>query len=351
MRKNDRLSFILAASLLLLVVCFKRIPVLTAFYVESIYPKLSRLLNGFSSLFPFSLYDVLILGLIVWLLTQLIFLFMKSHRRRAWKTLLLGGVTIYCCFYLLWGINYFSSDFYTRNRIVPVVYDSVRFRTFVEDYIVKLNDAYVETVRTEDLDGEVAAGYNRLADEYRLNPVPSAHRNKPMLLGRLYASMGIKGYYGPFLGETHYNTELLPHQKPFTIAHETAHLLGITNEAEANLYAYLLCVESGDPSFRFSGYLSLLPYVLQNVRGNFSEEDYLDITAKLSEPVKSRYTETAYYWRDLYSPFLGAVQNHFYEWYLKGNNIPSGRKNYSEVIGLIQSVDRYRKDNQTTHVR
>ena len=40
-----------------------------------------------------------------------------------------------------------------------------------------------------------------------------------------------------------------------------------------------------------------------------------------------------------YSTLLGEVQNKIYNLFLKGNNIPSGRKNYAEVIGILLSLE------------
>lgn len=49
-----------------------------------------------------------------------------------------------------------------------------------------------------------------------------------------------------------------------------------------------------------------------------------------------------------YSPLIGNVQNWIYDLYLKGNKIESGRKNYSEVIGLLISYQVWKaKTSQT----
>ncbi|WP_303331988.1 DUF3810 family protein, partial [uncultured Muribaculum sp.] len=42
---------------------------------------------------------------------------------------------------------------------------------------------------------------------------------------------------------------------------------------------------------------------------------------------------------DLYSPLIGEIQSTAYNWFLKGNNIPSGRKNYSEVVALLMALN------------
>ena len=53
--------------------------------------------------------------------------------------------------------------------------------------------------------------------------------------------VGVTGSMGPFFCEFTLNGDLLPANYPATYAHELAHLLGITSEAEANFYAYQVC--------------------------------------------------------------------------------------------------------------
>ncbi|MGL5920665.1 MAG: DUF3810 family protein, partial [Bacteroidales bacterium] len=47
------------------------------------------------------------------------------------------------------------------------------------------------------------------------------------------------------------------------------------------------------------------------------------------------------YWNSLYSERWGRLQNKIYDIYLKNNNIPTGRSNYSEVIGMILSKEEH----------
>ena len=49
----------------------------------------------------------------------------------------------------------------------------------------------------------------------------------------------------------------------------------------------------------------------------------------------SLFNNSRQYLSDLYSDKVGSVQDFFYDFYLKRNNIPSGQANYSEVISLI----------------
>ena len=43
-----------------------------------------------------------------------------------------------------------------------------------------------------------------------------------------------------------------------------------------------------------------------------------------------------------YNPGMGQIQHQVYNAYLKGNQVSSGTKNYSEVIGLLMSLQEDR---------
>ena len=168
---------------------------------------------------------------------------------------------------------------------------------------------------------------------------PSGHlRAKPMLISPMMSSVGVLGYMGPFLNEFNLNRDLLAVQYPFTYAHEMAHVLGISNEAEANLYGFLVCSHSTVPEIRFSGYFGLLSYVLGNAYQLLPEEEFKQWTETISPEVKEMYNQKVAYWQALYSPLVGEIQDTAYNWFLKGNNIPSGRKNYSEVVALLLAI-------------
>ena len=63
------------------------------------------------------------------------------------------------------------------------------------------------------------------------------------------------------------------------LAHELAHLAGVTSEAEANFWAYAYCRHSKEEALRFCGYFSIFPHVASNVR-LFMSEDYYNYWMK-----------------------------------------------------------------------
>ncbi len=96
------------------------------------------------------------------------------------------------------------------------------------------------------------------------------------------SGVGVMGYMGPFFTEFNLNGQLLPVQYPATYAHEMAHVLSISNEAEANLYSYLICTSSSVPEIRFSGYFSLLPYVLSNAYVALDKDSFEGMEEKIT---------------------------------------------------------------------
>ncbi len=65
----------------------------------------------------------------------------------------------------------------------------------------------------------------------------------------------------PFFLETLIASDILPFERPHVVAHEWAHLAGLTDEGEANFVGWLTCVR-GTPPHRYSGWLFLYGEVL-----------------------------------------------------------------------------------------
>ena len=87
---------------------------------------------------------------------------------------------------------------------------------------------------------------------------------KASLLPEWLQFLSLAGIYLPWTAEAVINPHEPAWSLPFMICHEIAHASGIASEAEANLAAYYFCL-SGDAAFRYSGYLSILRYAMQEL--------------------------------------------------------------------------------------
>ncbi len=353
MKRRLKHRHIALETVLLAVWLTKLIPAWAAVYSDTIYPLISYGLSAFSNLFPFAIGDLFIFlsiaGVVIYPF------YGHFHRKLPWKKVLLHDgeylLWIYAWFYLAWGLNYSQKNFYQRTRIPYTAYTPEHFKAFVDEYIVQLNLSYTPANSIDrDLTGkETVRLYNLLSDSLRVHRPPHASpQAKTMLFTPFISMVGVTGSMGPFFCEFTLNGDLLPANYPATYAHELAHLLGITSEAEANFYAYQVCTRSTVPAIRFSGYFSILGHVLSNAQRLIPKEEYLQFVQRIRPEIIGLAKDTQAYWTAKYSPVVGAVQDWMYDLYLKGNKIESGRKNYSEVVGLLISYREWeKKTNQT----
>ncbi|WP_280747531.1 DUF3810 domain-containing protein [Parabacteroides sp. PF5-9] len=307
-------------------------------YSRRIYPFLSGVLSRFSSVFPFSIGDCFIYGSIFGLLFYLGASLIRRYRvKRTLRHIVEYLLWVYVWFYMAWGLNYFRQDFFVRAQIHPVTYSAEEFQTFLSAYTDSLNSAYlpIHRVDTPQVKTEVLKGFSSIHERFGITRPAGYMKAKPILISPLMSSGGIKGYMGPFFTEYNLNRELQPVEYASTYAHELAHALSITGEAEANFYSFLVCSQSKVAEIRFSGYFSLLPYVLGNTYRLLSEDEFKMWRESLRPEVRTLYNEKVAYWQTRYNPLIGEMQNRLYNFYLKGNKIPSGTANYSEVIALL----------------
>ena len=177
------------------------------------------------------------------------------------------------------------SPFSTNGqRFLYTAYTPENFRNFVDDYVDKLNGSYVDvtTINKDLIRRETVRGYNQISDTLGVHhPFHKSPRVKTMLFTPLISMVGVTGSMGPFFCEFTLNGDLLPSQYPATYAHELAHLLGISSEAEANFYAYQVCTRSQARGIRFCGYFSVLGHVLVNARRLMDEEEYKELFKRI----------------------------------------------------------------------
>ena len=352
MKRRQKIRYIVLGILLLVVWSTQAISVMGEFYARSVYPVISLCLSSFSRLFPFAIGDLFIFLSIIGVIAYPIY---GRIKKQPWKKIVLRDgeylLWIYVWFYLAWGLNYSQKNFYERTHIPYVAYTPDKFKAFVKEYIRHLNNSYVPITGIDKnrVCKEAVKGYKQISDTLGIHRPPyDSPRAKTMLFTPLISMVGVSGSMGPFFCEFTLNGDLPPSQYPATYTHELAHLLGITSEAEANFYAYEVCTRSQVESIRFSGYFSILSHVLGNARRLLTEEEYTELFNRIRPEIIELARSKQTYWMAKNSPLIGNIQNWIYDLYLKGNKIESGRKNYSEVIGLLISYHASRTEEKSS---
>ena len=310
-------------------------------YATSLYPYISTTLSLLVSWIPFSMTEILVVGTVI----LMIYVLIRNirHREKIWKIVIKEAeivAWIMVWLYFGWGMNYFRENIYTRGNFTRQAFDEVVFKQFMTDYADSLNNSYTpETVEMSVYENDIKERYSSVPDHYGLSKAKSWQHPKNLIFNWLYTAVGVGGYIGPFFGETHLNADLFPQQKPSSYAHELSHLLGVSNEDEANFWAYQICRNSDIPAVKYSGYYSLLPYVLSNASRVLDEDEYKEYVLSIRPEVRQQLADQQNFWKSKYSRTLGKIQSVIYDSMLKANKIPSGTKNYNQVVELIIATE------------
>jgi hypothetical protein len=338
MRKSDWFNLILLA---FVVGCRFHTP-LADFYAERLYPVISAALSFTASWLPFSFEEIVVGAYILALLIILIVAVAKNQGFWHWlgKTVL-ATLSLVVWMYIGWGTNYFRTPLYTRMDVQPASYDERAFSRFLSDYTQDLNGSSLSQVAFErnKLEASIKEFYSANLTEHGYTALrPWQHVKKP-LLNPLYSAVGVQGFMGPFFCESQLNTDLREVEVPFTMAHELAHLAGVTSEAEANYWAYTYCRQSDIPGVRYSAYLALLPYVSSSASTLLSEAQYASWSALVSPKAKADYAANREFWESKRVKVIDGIQRWMMDRFLKTNGVTEGAKDYYGVIGMIMTLD------------
>ena len=330
--------FVLALIVFLMVRLAVHHPkIVNLYYSTGIYPSIAKVISAFSNVIPFSLWDVFWILVIVLIISGLM---MAIFRKMKWKWFGLRVIQlaafIYAFFYFAWGFNYFRPKIEIRNGWDKPKTDEAVFRSTLDSIIAHTNSSYT-SISSSDypaIDRLVEESYLKNSTKLGISYPNGSRRPKTMLFSTFFAKSGVSGYFGPFFNEVHLNYYLLPMEYPFVLAHEKAHQFGITNEAEANLAAYVTCITSKDPRLQYSGYVNLLVYFLSDAS---HLKDVRDYVLKIDKPVILDLRFQRRHWQGLQNSTLDKVQTAANNAYLKTNNIEEGVKNYNQVVSLVLS--------------
>jgi hypothetical protein len=330
--------FVLATLVLLSIQFAIRNPeIVEHYYSMRVYPFIAKFLSFFSSLIPFSLWDLFWVLIILLIISGLILVVLKKIRF-GWYFLHAMQVLalLYSFFYIAWGYNYFRPKIERRIGWETPKADELIFRSVFDSVIMQSNNCYtsVSTSDYAEIDSLVEASYRKNCQQLGIRYPNGKRRPKTMLFSSFAGKLGVNGYFGPFFNEIHLDYYLLPVDYPFVLAHEKAHQFGITSEAEANLVAFIICVKSQDIRLNYSGYQSVLLYFLKDA---YHMKDYKEFLSKLDEKVIRDLKYRQKYYQGLESKKLSDVQTAVNDAYLKANKIDKGVKNYDQVVSLVIS--------------
>lgn len=186
-------------------------------------------------------------------------------------------------------------------------------------------DIYTELSRT-------GSGYEALTEEYPFLWT-SIGRQKPVQLSYYWSYTGITGMYFPFLAECNVNIEQPDLSIPFTASHESAHSRGIAFENECNFLAYLSCINSEYPEFRYSGYMNAFKFCSNSLYA-CDKDMWREAYECTTDGMRRDFTAENEY----IDSFKGEVQTTsaaVNDGFIKAQGVSDGTRSYGRVTDLI----------------
>lgn len=335
-------------------------------YATHIYPLLVSVIGRISGFFSFSLCEIFIYILLIWLIYTLVqairkksslskknkedvslpYLNMEIEDSKksyliSWVSgVLLGAGFLIFLYVICCGINYRCTSFSEESGIIPIEYSVEELKEICVQLTEELNELSDQVLRNEEGimvlsvdEGEQAISAMRsLGEEYE-SLSGYYPRPKKLIVSELLSYQGLSGIYLPFTVEANYNGDMIPYNMPFTACHELSHLRGFMQEDEANFIAFLACIRDENIDFQYSGYMLGWTYCM-NALYRMDDESWREVRGLLDKAIEKDLLANNEFW-DHYEGVVSEVSNQMNDLYLKANGESEGVQSYSRIVELI----------------
>ena len=341
-------------------------------------------LGLFSSVFPFSLMEILIAAAVIWAACYIVRTITVAARRgdfsgrrgssrsrnvsrrheklafvsRRLLTVIIVALYIWSLFCWLWNSGYHAPGFAAKYGFAGGGVSRADLTATAWIFAAKANELAPLVARDEDggyigdrrdFFSASTSVFDGLTSEF-----PSLggrlYKPKPMLFSWLMSRTGYTGIYFALTGESNINTSAPLFLMPATVAHELAHQRGVFAEDEANFAGIAACVTSGNMVYEYAGSLMGLMYLL-NALATEDIDAWAEIGSELCAEVNRDWQDNYEYWEaqkkvetgvGIIDSVLTAVTekvsdtvDSVYDGYLKSQNQELGLRSYGACVDLL----------------
>ena len=318
--------------------------------VDMVYPYVTRefqsILAEWSSTVPFTLWQVLVVGMVLAVATTLVLMITLKWNFVEWLGWVLAGVS---CIWLLhtgvYGLNYYAGPISADIRLGSYEFTvedleeaTIYFRDQANAMALEMERDENGALIYDDFDTlalQAGDGFNTLAYEQSGSVFAgSVLPVKQLGWADMYTSMGILGVTMPLTGEAAVNPQIPVVALPFTMCHEMAHRMCIATENDANFAAFLTCLANESKQFRYSAYYMAYRYCYNALRSAGTAEAaaaaarvQLDVNTYLQYDLKmyDRFFQTH---RDNNAANIADMAN---DGYIKASGDKNGTASYGQV--------------------
>lgn len=346
--------YFLTAVSIILYILFVNIPRFADWWSAYISPIGRFLLAKLTSWIPFSLTELLLILIPVWV-AALIYIAARHYTQSfsaacTYVGMLVGGLCIILCIFV-WN---FASGYYgssvdqklsldRREVTAEELYEtsmllSDELKTLSEGLVTTADGASVMPYSLDEMNEKLLVAYERLCEKHGFIQTYNS-RVKPIMLSEPMSYTHITGIYTFFTGEANLNVNFPDYTLPFTAAHEMAHQRGISREDEANFIAFLVCMESDDPYIRYSGILNVYEYVA-NALYSADKTLYREVYATLTPEVREEQIAYSAFFDKYRENIAATVSQATNDAYLQSQGAKEGAKSYNMVVDLAVAYYR-----------
>ena len=300
-------------------------------YAHGIYKGIVGVVGRIFGIFPFSVVEFGLYGLLVLAVFYGIRFRLEPWRVASRTVCLAGGLLfLYTC---NCGINYYAAPFSQYAELKTGTYSRDELEALCRYLVERVNENATDAPyqfwgwRREGVRAMQAAGeqFPALAGFY---PKP-----KEVTVSWILSVQQLCGIYSPFTVEANFNGDMPTYNIPHTICHELSHLKGFMREDEANFIGYLGCICSREQAFRYSGYLTGWVYA-GNALYQADPEAYMALADQLCDQARRDLAGNNAFW-DRYEGKVAQVSNQMNDVYLKANSQEDGVKSYGRMVDLM----------------
>lgn len=269
------------------------------FTLSCIFPQIAGFMNrtlcnavrislaSITSVFPFSVFEIFVIAAPVLLIYVVLFIFRATsdNIRKRFISILSVFSFILSLYILTLGISYKAPSvirMYGDNITKEQIISSAEKLT---DYVNEISGNINNLPHLSELRDELSDSYAEILFDYGYD-MQTFPRPKRVILSRLLSYAGCLALYSFPTGEVNINAEIPEYTVPFTVAHEYAHVMGISSERDANFFGFLSCAHSENLYIKYSGLLSGLEYLLLDIY-TADSSSYNNIYEGLSERARS----------------------------------------------------------------
>ncbi|MEA4815031.1 MAG: DUF3810 domain-containing protein [Oscillospiraceae bacterium] len=346
--KKLHIWLVVAVALLAFFWIGKRSRALMDFVGYNITQPIKTTIGAATSVFPFSLAEIVIYALIILVCVLLARVIAALARRKKrgrlyprLMTLICAVLTVGAASAMLWGVNYYTDNFKDMSGIrdKPVATDDLYAVTkyFAENLAassdgVARDDSGLFAVSRSDIIAESPYIYAPVTDEFPYLAMKD-HRVKPFYFSHFMSLLDFTGFYFPLTGEANLNVESPACLLPATVAHEMAHQRGFSSEQECNFIAIIVSTRSGYADYEYSGWLFGFIH-LNNALYDADRDEWEQLYSTLPADVQADIENNNAYWDSMRGEATEAADK-VYDSYLKGYGEESGIQSYGEVVDLL----------------